>query len=229
MRMIIKNDMIVAIGNSDGLNVQGSKEVPAQLQHVDPRDLQTKYRWNGDELVLLRDHMPVGGYYIDPQGYRHIMDFSDGEWPQIFSDPDDRLIFKDGAWRLESTIDKLTQLKEDAKAAVDRRAEIERQKYVTPGDGQLATYMAQEREANTVLIYPEGQVPEGVETPYLDALVGIVAPSLYEVAQVVRATAREWNAKNAAINAVRLAKKAEIDQATSQKKVTEILQSVEWP
>lgn len=229
MRMIIKNDMIVAIGNSDGLNVQGSKEVPPDLQHVDPRELQIHYRWNGEELVLLKDHMPVGGYYIDPQGYRHIMDFSDGQWPQIFSDPDERLIFKDGTWKLESTIDKLTQLKEDAKSAIDKRAEKERQKYVTSGDGQLATYMAQEREANTVLIYPEGQVPEGVETPYLDALVGIIAPSLYGVAEVVRSTAREWNAKNAAINAVRLAKKAEIDQATNQKQVTEILQNVEWP
>ena len=105
----------------------------------------------------------------------------------------------------------LTELKSRLKLAVDAAAELERQKYITPGAGQAMTYQAKAAEA---LRYAE---TEGAgDYPFLTQEVGITGATLAEVAVVVDSMHSQWLAIGGLIEKARLSTKAAIDLAETE-------------
>lgn len=105
----------------------------------------------------------------------------------------------------------LNALKIALKAHVDAAAELERQKYITPGAGQAMTYQAKAAEA---LRYAE---TEGAgDYPFLTQEVGITGATLAEVAVVVDSMHSQWLAIGGLIEKARLSTKAAIDLAETE-------------
>lgn len=102
----------------------------------------------------------------------------------------------------------LGELKLALKLTVDIAAELERQKYITPGSGQAMTYQAKASEA---LRYAETD-GEGMY-PFLSQEVGITGDTLADVAAVVLAMHNQWQAIGSEIEQARLSAKAQIDAA----------------
>lgn len=119
----------------------------------------------------------------------------------------------------------LDQVKVSLKAAIDGAAEAERCKYITPGAGQAMTYMQKADEASRYLVTAD---PVGENFPLLSAEVGITAPTIVEVAQIVHGAYSQWQLIGAAIEAVRLGAKATIDAATTAQEAEAAAAPV-WP
>lgn len=110
----------------------------------------------------------------------------------------------------------LIVLKASLKAAIDGAAEREREKYITTGAGQTLTYQRKADEAQRLddrLAADPNYEPDPVDYPLLAAEVGITAPTLVGVGQVVLAALQRWLAIGGAIEAVRLGAKGAIDMA----------------
>lgn len=105
----------------------------------------------------------------------------------------------------------LIELKSKLKLAVDSAAELERQKYITPGAGQAMTYQAKAAEALR-FIENEGSG----DYPFLAQEVGITGTTLSEVAEVVNSMHNQWLAIGGLIEKARLSTKAAIDLAETE-------------
>lgn len=166
----------------------------------------------------------LDAFYVDSYGVLHA---TPGDGRRVISGDWNDALVKDeeGYWRFEDNGEKLTAVKDKAKVTIDRDAEQIRARVVTPGDGQMATYMAQEAEAKIL----KADINSPIPTPYLDALVGIIAPTKQEVVDVVLVMAEQWNSINAQINAVRLRTKADVDAATTEEQIASIVATAGWP
>lgn len=94
-------------------------------------------------------------------------------------------------------------------AQVDADAEIERQKYLTPGYGQSMTYARKEAEARAWLI------DEGVDTPFLAAEAPARDMTIEALAHEVIALADAWVMVGSRIEAIRMATKKAVNEATT--------------
>jgi len=138
----------------------------------------------------------------------------------------------------------LEEIKRNLKAAIDSAAETERLKYITPGAGQAMTY--QEKVAQAVsytkahLAYVAGLEgmedgeegagePNMAEYPLLAAGLGIDGDTLLEVAETVTFAYAIWQQIGAAIEAMRLLAKANIDAAGSVEEAQSLFNAVVWP
>lgn len=121
--------------------------------------------------------------------------------------------------------DALQQLKISLKSNVDQSAETERLKYITPGAGQAMTYQQKADEAGR---YLAASAPNASDYPLLSAEVGITAADISGVAQVIAAAFARWQAIGGAIEAVRLAAKKAIDDATTVD-AANAAANVTWP
>lgn len=104
----------------------------------------------------------------------------------------------------------LLGLKAVLKAEIDAAAEVERNRYITPGAGQAMTYQAKSAEAAR---FASDADPQAGDYPLLAAEVGITGETLGDVAGVVAAAHAQWLAIGALIEAARLAAKAAVDAA----------------
>lgn len=119
----------------------------------------------------------------------------------------------------------LEHLKDDLKAQIDARAEVERLRYITPGAGQAMTYAQKAEEARLCL---NTTAPDAEEYPLLAAEIGITATTLIGVAQVVATANAQWLQIGAAIERARLGAKAAIDAAATVEAAKEAA-NVVWP
>lgn len=116
----------------------------------------------------------------------------------------------------------LADLKASLKAMVDRQAEVERGRYITPGAGQAMTYQAKAAEAQR-FVETEG----AGDYPLLTAEVGVTGATLDDVATVVLAMHSQWQLVGAGIERARLTAKAAIDAAEDEAAARAVVPG--WP
>ncbi|MQB09661.1 hypothetical protein DXT96_07310 [Agrobacterium sp. ICMP 6402] len=110
----------------------------------------------------------------------------------------------------------LAQWKALLASDIDARAEIARLRYITGGAGQAMTYQQKAQEAAAVLAAVEsGFDPNPDDYPLLKAEIGITAPTLVGVAQIVNVAYRSWLQIGAQIEALRLFAKSAVMAATT--------------
>ncbi len=117
-------------------------------------------------------------------------------------------------------------LKAALKVEIDVAAEVERNRYITPGAGQAMTYQHKAAEAARFAADPAPD-PQAGDYPLLAAEVGITGATLGEVAGVVAAAHAQWLAIGARIEAARLAAKAAVDAAESEAQARAVTPA--WP
>lgn len=110
-------------------------------------------------------------------------------------------------------------------AKIDADAETARLAHITGGAGQAMTYSQKAAEAKACLADAE---PDAATYPLLAAEVGITAPTLGEVAQVVAAAHAGWTIIGAQIEAARLGAKAAVSAATDAA-TAEAAALIAWP
>lgn len=113
-----------------------------------------------------------------------------------------------------------------AKEQVDSLAEQKRQAILTAGVGMQAAYERKETEARAYLLDP---APEDAKYPYLAAEVGITAPTMRGVAEIIVKAAEAWWGYGAAIETVRLQAKKDLATATTTGEIEAILNALSWP
>ena len=176
-----------------------------------------------DGLVV--DAASFSRFWIDPEGRKQAAQI-DPTWPSVDCIWSDRIVPIEGGWRAESTAEKLDALKVRLQADIDRDAERERLRYVTPGAAQQAVYVAKEDEARRA---STEQSPDPADYPLLAASVGLEGATVSEVAGVVLATATAWRQIAGAIEAARLGTKAAIAAATTEAGARAAAAAVAWP
>ncbi|KAA9370917.1 hypothetical protein [Ochrobactrum quorumnocens] len=117
-------------------------------------------------------------------------------------------------------------LKQSMKLAIDAEAEIERPKYITPGDGQAMTYQQKVAEAQA---FRAASNPQASDYPILSSEVGITADTLAEVTEIVLAAFAQWQQIGAMIEAIRLGAKRDIDAADDAATTRAIVDAIVWP
>ncbi|UZD70819.1 hypothetical protein [Brucella sp. JSBI001] len=120
----------------------------------------------------------------------------------------------------------LATIKAGLKVEIDALAENERLKYITPGNGQAMTYQQKVTEAQA---FKAATDPQPEAFPMLSSEVGITAPTIDEVADVVLAAYAQWQQIGAAIEAIRLGAKRDIDAAEDEAAARAIVDAIEWP
>lgn len=120
----------------------------------------------------------------------------------------------------------LSQLKADLNSKVDAAAETERLRYITPGEGQAMTYQQKVDEARAFKLASD---PQAADYPVLFSEVGITAPTLAEVADIVLAAFAQWQKIGAAIESIRLGAKRDINAARDEAAASSIFDAVTWP
>ncbi|NKC04297.1 hypothetical protein [Brucella haematophila] len=120
----------------------------------------------------------------------------------------------------------LMELQANLKRDIDSKAEIERLKYITPGAGQAMTYQQKVAEARAFKAETD---PNATEYPLMLSEVGITAPTINGVADVVLAAYAQWQQIGGAIEAIRLAAKRDIDTTTDKAAARAIVDATVWP
>lgn len=119
----------------------------------------------------------------------------------------------------------VTAIKTAAKTEIDARAESERLKYITPGQGQALTYQRKSDEARRAI---DDSDPTSEEYPLLAASIGIDGDTLKAVAETVIFQDNAWAKAGAAIERVRLAAKREVDAAADCASVSVIVANLDF-
>lgn len=120
----------------------------------------------------------------------------------------------------------LTTLKSALKTQIDLAAEAERLKYITPGAGQAMTYQQKVDEARA---FKSASNPQATDYPVLSSEVGITAPALNEVADIILTAFAQWQQIGAMIESVRLGAKRDIDAAADEAAARDVVDAIEWP
>ena len=137
----------------------------------------------------------------------------------------------------------LPALKTALCADIDARAQAIRDRYVTPGGAQAATYLfkqtqavqAQAAQASTDL--GKSAADLAAAYPYLSNEIGVTidpqtnaaATDIYGVMRAVIATVQVWQPLNLAIERVRLAAKTGIMAAATPAAAQAVHDAVDWP
>ncbi|MCD4511540.1 hypothetical protein LQT97_09845 [Brucella pseudogrignonensis] len=129
-------------------------------------------------------------------------------------------------WPVVETEPDLAAVKAALKAKIDTDAEIERLKYITPGNGQAMTYQQKVTEAQA---FKAAASPVETNYPILSSEVGITAETLGEVADIVLAAFAQWQQIGAAIESIRLGAKRDIDAAQDEAAARAVVNAIVWP
>nr|WP_282188626.1 hypothetical protein [Brucella tritici] len=129
-------------------------------------------------------------------------------------------------WPAVETAPNLATVKTALKAKIDADAEIERLKYITPGNGQAMTYQQKVTEAQA---FKAAASPVEADYPILSSEVGITAETLGEVADTVLAAFAQWQQIGAAIESIRLGAKRDIDAAQDEAAARAVVNAIVWP
>lgn len=120
----------------------------------------------------------------------------------------------------------LAVLKAETIARINEAAEQCRGKYITPGDGQMMTYLEKITQARACLAV---QSPQAADYPMLAAEIGITSPTLVGVAEIVVAAYNQWLVIGSAIEATRRAANVAVEAADTRADVQIILDSLTFP
>ena len=120
----------------------------------------------------------------------------------------------------------LDAIKASLKSTVDSLAEVERLKYITPGNGQAMTYQQKVAEAQA---FKAASNPQPSDYPILSSEIGITADTLNEVANIVLAAFAQWQQIGAMIESIRLGAKRDIDAAEDEAAARAIVATIVWP
>ncbi|MBX3536422.1 MAG: hypothetical protein KF735_02190 [Chelatococcus sp.] len=126
-----------------------------------------------------------------------------------------------GVTKIEPVVS-LADLKTSLKAMVDRQAEAERGRYITPGAGQAMTYQAKADEARRFI----DTAGDG-DYPLLTAEVGVTGATIGDVAAVVLGMHGQWQLVGAHIERARLSAKAAIEAAEDEAAARAVVP--DWP
>ncbi|OOO15664.1 hypothetical protein [Agrobacterium pusense] len=124
-----------------------------------------------------------------------------------------------------ASITGLAALQTAMKAVVDARAESERLKYITPGQGQALTYQRKSEEARRAALEDN---PRADDFPLLAASLGIEGDSIAQIAELVLTQDAAWASVGSAIERDRLMAKRAIDAATTPTKIQVIIDALKW-
>lgn len=133
--------------------------------------------------------------------------------------PTDIAVFvpKGGSFVMRSQLDKpLADLRQQAHARLTDALTVARRTLVTDLPGQEMIYLRKEDEAKRIVAASGRQAtitPDPVVYPILSAEVGVTAPTLYEVAQVILWKSAMWQRIAAALEAYRHRATAQIEDA----------------
>ncbi|MNE19376.1 hypothetical protein D3C80_1124540 [compost metagenome] len=120
----------------------------------------------------------------------------------------------------------LAVLKAETIVRINEAAERCRGKYITPGDGQMMTYLEKITQARACLAV---QSPKAADYPMLAAEIGITAPTLVGVAEIVVAAYNQWLIIGSAIEATRRAANVAVEAATTRATVQAVLDGLVFP
>lgn len=112
------------------------------------------------------------------------------------------------------------------KTQVDVAAEVERLKYITPGEGQALTYQRKVEEAKRAITEEE---PAPVDYPMLAASIGVDGDTVKEIASIVLAMDGGWAVIGSAIEKIRLSAKKAIDDAATVEAANAVVDAIIWP
>lgn len=127
----------------------------------------------------------------------------------------------DGAWAPD-----IPAMIAAAKAKVDSAAEAKRQMVLDAPVGMQAAYQKKEAEAREYLAVA---APIEAQYPYLLAEVGVTAPTMRELAELIVAKATAWWAYGSSIETARLTAKKNLSSATTTGEIEAIMAAIAWP
>ena len=128
----------------------------------------------------------------------------------------------------------LDEIKKEALAEIDKRAEERRLLLASKGEGQLAVYLEKVKEAEA---YQEDPDPDPDNYPFLSAELGVTphpvtgdaADDLAGMAAIIIDTAKIWRKYGASIEKVRRTAKYTVETATDTVTINKVLVGLEWP
>ncbi len=217
LRVTLDGEKISSV--TSGNSVDGI-EVPAEFEDLvisRPADIL----YDGEKFVV---SSTVTDWHVDQSGRKWLRPSAGREL--VHCQWSDELVLSAEGWRPKSDDEKLSLSRVKAKAQLDAEAERQRMRWSTPGEGQAATYAAQREEAKAFLANTKMKLDD---VPYISSLIGIVAPSAKEVAELILASSEKSRRRDALINAERLKAKAAINSSTTEEQVEAALKSPTWP
>ena len=128
----------------------------------------------------------------------------------------------------------LEQAKDRTRDRLESKAEQKRLEYITPGVGQAMTYLEKRDQAEEVIAQGEDvanamSYEEAREAfPTLAATIGVDAPTLWEVAQLVMQKAHIWANKSFEIEILRANAKKKINEAGTVEEVKAAYDAIDW-
>lgn len=121
----------------------------------------------------------------------------------------------------------LAEYQEFLTKRIDADAETARLKYITPGAGQAMTYQQKVNEAQR--FDPDEVDPDPAKFPLLAAEIGITGATLMDVAGAVLNSFMQWQQIGAAIEAIRLGAKRDVDAAATPEDALAVYSAIVWP
>lgn len=130
----------------------------------------------------------------------------------------------------------LNDLKQQLSDKIDRDAENAREKFITPGAGQMGTYLAKNAEAESFLqaeslnaADPKNNPPADINKYPMLAASLIGNKTAHDTAIEVQSAYQLWLKAGALIESIRLTAKANINAAKTVAAAQKIVNEVEWP
>ena len=130
-------------------------------------------------------------------------------------------------------IDVLSLHKDRLVKQIDADAETVRMKYLTPGHGMAQVYKEKQEQAAAVLAMAAEEanaLPDhgAQQFPILAASVGLEAPTLYAVAELVWGKFEQFQALGFVIERTRLAAKKTVMAAADEAAATAAYEAIQW-
>lgn len=181
-----------------------------------------RLRFKGGQII---DAATQTTFYLDLDGTKHVVN---GAGRKVVECSFNDGLIRDGdSWRVATADDALAGLKIRLSAEIDAHAERERLKYITPGSGQAAVYLAKAEEAAAFIA--AGSDQSEADFLLLAAEVGVTADTLEGVARTILAQKAAWMALAAGIERARLQAKAAVAAAGDSKEAQAAHDAVAWP
>lgn len=115
---------------------------------------------------------------------------------------------------------------------INTEAEKERQKYITPGDGQMLVYYRKSEEAKSLLAKVAADanyVPDVTEFPMIGSGIGRDGATLLEVAQLISGLDQQWVVIASAIDSLRRTLVDNTKAAATIGQIKILTTDIAWP
>ena len=183
-------------------------QCPASMLSAQARDGETAIEHDGS----VRDdtHYFVDGEfreYPPRPSAAHVFDFTSESWIELRTAAD---------LTAEIATSRVVAI-----STVNTVAEAVRSRFVTPGSGQAMVYMEKQAEARAW--FAAGEPEDLTEFPWLQAEIGITAPSSYELAQLWLNLSTIWAQIGSQLEAIRLTAIKDIEEQITEAGVQHVI------